>query len=83
MRQVQLAEEEKQFASLISEAEAGASLTILRAGRPVAQIVPFPVPRVSETERRQALTQLRAIMEHGYDLHGLKIESRDELYDCE
>ena len=81
MRQVQLAEEEKQFASLVSEAEAGTSLTILRAGKPVAQIIPFPQPDVATAERQQALIHLRAIMEHGYDLGGLKIGNRDQLYD--
>ena len=82
MRQVQLREEEEQFAALVSEAEAGESLTILRGDKPVAQIIPFPVSHnnADEAERQAALKRLRAIMERGYDL-GIVWNGRDELYD--
>ena len=83
MRQVQLHEEEEQFAALVAEAEAGESLTILRAGRPVAQIIPFPEQSVdtrSEDERMQAVSRLKAIMHKGYAL-GIVWNGRDELYD--
>ena len=80
MRQVQLIEEEKQFASLVSEAEAGESLTILRAGKPVAQIIPFPEDNKTREQRMAALEKLEATMKKGYDL-GIVWNGRDELYD--
>jgi prevent-host-death family protein len=79
MRQVQLDEQEQQFASLIAEAEAGESLTILRRGKPVAQIVPFP-KQLTEAERAAAIERLSASMEKGLDLGGVW-NGRDELYD--
>jgi prevent-host-death family protein len=81
MRQVQLHEEEQQFAALVSEAEAGESLTILRHGKPVAQIIPFT--KMNEpvaAERSAALARLSSLMEKGYDM-GLVWNGRDELYD--
>lgn len=80
MRQVQLVEEEKQFASLVSEAEAGQSLTILRAGKPVAQIIPFPEGDKTREQRMAALKELEATMKKGYDL-GIVWNGRNELYD--
>ncbi len=81
MRQVPLHEEEQQFAALISEAEAGESLTILRQGKPVAQIIPFPeVSGATEAERLAALERLRTLMNRGLDLGGTW-NGRDELYD--
>ncbi|WP_162539287.1 type II toxin-antitoxin system prevent-host-death family antitoxin [Granulicella sp. WH15] len=84
MRQVQLREEDKQLAALIAEAEAAEGLTILRAGKPVAKIIPFTVPEAGsalDAEREAARTELRRIMDHGYELGGYRIASRDELYD--
>jgi len=83
MRQVQLQEVEEHAADLIAEAESGASITILKAGRPVAQIIPFadPVPEFfSESERQAARAELKAITARGYDL-GVVWNGRDELYD--
>ncbi|CAN5446386.1 hypothetical protein BH10ACI4_BH10ACI4_12050 [soil metagenome] len=83
MRQVQLHEEEHQFAALVSQAEAGESLTILRHGRPVAQIIPFPnsTDTVNQhADRQTALRELEALMEKGFDL-GIVWNGRDELYD--
>ncbi|ADW67604.1 type II toxin-antitoxin system Phd/YefM family antitoxin [Granulicella tundricola] len=79
MRQVQLHEEEEQFASLVSEAEAGESLTILRAGKPVAQIIPFPEP-AADDDGVAAMRRLQALMKQGLDLGGVW-NGRDELYD--
>jgi len=80
MRQVQLHDAEQQFAALVSEAEAGGSMTILRGDRPVAQIIPFPESVDRETARLQAVAQLNALMEKGVDM-GLAWNGRDELYD--
>jgi len=82
MRQVQLHEEEAQFASLIAEAEAGESLTILRAGKPVAQIIPFPEQPLRGADREAALQELIALMDKGLDLGGVW-NGHDEIYDRE
>ncbi len=84
MRQVQLAEAQEHLADLVSEAEGGQRITILREGHPVAEIIPFPdlaEPQPTPEERQAAWERLSALMERGIDLGGFKIESRDELYD--
>ena len=81
VRQVQLRQDDTNLAAYVSEAEAGETVTILRDGKPVAQIIAFPKAKVSDAERQQAIEGLRTIMDHGYDLGGLKITSRNELYD--
>ncbi len=83
MRQVQVQEAAENFVGLIDEAEAGASLTIVKAGRPVAQIVPFQAEGseiFSDADRRAAREELRAITAKGFDL-GIVWNGRDELYD--
>lgn len=80
MRQVQLSEAEQQFSALISEAEAGESLTILRGDKPVARIIPFPHDEEREATRLAAAARLDTLMEKGYDM-GLVWNGRDELYD--
>ncbi len=85
MRQVQLHEEEEQFAALVAQAEAGESLTILKGGRPVAQIIPFPrsnPERQAEEDRQLAVRRAKAMMAGGSDL-GIEWYGRDELYDRE
>jgi antitoxin (DNA-binding transcriptional repressor) of toxin-antitoxin stability system len=79
MRQVQLPEEERQFAALVSQAEAGEILTILRGGKPVAQLIPVP-PQRTDAEREEARKKLIELMNQGVDLGGLW-NGRDELYD--
>jgi antitoxin (DNA-binding transcriptional repressor) of toxin-antitoxin stability system len=79
MRQVQLSEVEQQFAALVSEAEAGQSLTILRGDKPVAQIIPFPV-EATKAERAAARERLIALMDRGVET-GTTWNGRDELYD--
>jgi antitoxin (DNA-binding transcriptional repressor) of toxin-antitoxin stability system len=80
MRQVQLHEEEQQFASLVSEAEAGESLTILRHGKPVAQIIPFPGSQTMKDAREAALKELNLLLEQGLPLGGTP-PTRDEMHD--
>jgi antitoxin (DNA-binding transcriptional repressor) of toxin-antitoxin stability system len=82
MRQVQLHEEEQQFAALVSEAEAGESLTILRQGKPVAQIIPFAHTQEQSVhlERQAAIQELDTLLETGIPLGGIP-PSRDEMHD--
>ena len=86
MRQVQLHEAEQNLAALVAEAEAGESLTILRNGKPVAQIIPFDghaeEKEVTETDRQAAAKRLQALMDQGFDL-GIEWNGRDEIYDRE
>jgi antitoxin (DNA-binding transcriptional repressor) of toxin-antitoxin stability system len=78
MRQVQLHEAQEQFAALVSEAEAGESLTILRGDKPVAQIIPFPA-QSTQDERSAARDRLFALMDRGVEMGTWN--GRDELYD--
>ena len=78
MRQVKL-EEMVDFGTLVGEVEAGGEgVTVMRGGKPVAQVIPFPVPS-DEAKRLEAVARAVAIMDAGYDLGGYKID-RDELY---
>ena len=82
MRQLELKDAEKHFSDLIAEAEAGQTLMILRANKPVARIVPAQATEtVASSDQEDAHQELLRIMNHGYDLGGLKITNRDELYD--
>ena len=80
MRHVQLHEEEQQFAALIAEAEAGESLTILRQGKPVAQIVPFPAKESTSSEREAAHRELMEILRKGIPMGGVP-PTRDEMHE--
>ncbi len=88
MRQVQLNEDDHQLATLVSEAEAGESVTILRGERPVAQIIPFPEiknPEASMDEdallrREAAIKRIREIMQEGIPMGGVP-PTRDEMHD--
>ncbi len=79
MRQVQIEEAGEHFAELLSQAEAGESLTILRGNRAVAQIVPFRA-QVDIASHDAARQRLRAAMDRGLDLGGVW-NGRDELYE--
>jgi antitoxin (DNA-binding transcriptional repressor) of toxin-antitoxin stability system len=82
MRNVQLTEAEEHLADLVSEAEAGETLTILRGDKPIARIVPFRAATPPDESLRQAVVQrLIALMEQGIDLGGFKITNRDQVYD--
>ena len=80
MRQVQLHEEEQQFAALVAEAEAGESLTILRHGKPVAQIIPFPTNERLNPDREAARKEWLAIMQKGIPMGGVP-PTRDEMHE--
>jgi antitoxin (DNA-binding transcriptional repressor) of toxin-antitoxin stability system len=87
MRQVQL-NDDGQLATLVSEVEAGESVTILRGERPVAQIVPLPeakslsIPQAdaAELKRKTAIKRIREIMTKGVPLGGAP-PTRDEMHD--
>ncbi len=83
MQQVEIEREHEPFAELVRKAEAGESLTSVKAGKPVARLIPFaeetPVA-VSEAERQAAWDRLQAVSEKGFDL-GIVWNGRDELYD--
>jgi antitoxin (DNA-binding transcriptional repressor) of toxin-antitoxin stability system len=88
MRQVQLSEDGHQLATLVSEVEAGESVTILRGERPVAQIIPFPetekpaMPMDEEAllKREAAIQRISEIMRKGIPMGGVP-PSRDEMHD--
>jgi len=87
MRQVQL-NDDGQLATLVSEVEAGESVTILRGERPVAQIIPFPESKslsirqadTAELKREAAVKRIREIMTKGVPLGGTP-PTRDEMHD--
>jgi len=84
MRQVQLEQTHESLDELVTEAESGQSLTIFRAGNPVAKIIPFanPAQAAIEPDRLEALQRLTAFMDAGLDLGGTW-PGREQLYNAE
>jgi prevent-host-death family protein len=80
MRQVQLQDAEEHFAALVAEAEAGESLTIVRDGKAVAQIIPFPEKSDELSDRDAAIRELDLLLRQGLDLGGVA-PTRDEMHD--
>ena len=83
MRNVQMLEDDIKLKQLAEEAATGQPVTLLQGDRPIAQIIPFPAPAITEEQRLKAGEELLAILEKGFDLGGLRIENRDELYERE
>jgi antitoxin (DNA-binding transcriptional repressor) of toxin-antitoxin stability system len=85
MRSISIQEFEKDPKACIAEAEAGQRLILLRGGKPVAEIVPASetdsTREAKEQKRLAAVRRLTEIMDKGVDLGGLRITSRDELYE--
>ena len=71
----------------VRELAAGQRLQLVVDQVTVAEIVPINLVALAEQQRQQAdkrrlaLERLLAIMDRGIDMGGLKITSRDELYD--
>lgn len=90
MRQISIQEFERDPKACIAEVEAGHALTLLRAGKPIVEISPAPQTNglldgqlwKTEEERMAAGAELMQILRKGSDLGGLRIENRDELYEC-
>ncbi len=85
MRNVSIQEFEEHPAKLLAEVESGQRLTVIRGGKAIAEFRPVidSAASVTQTGRAEAGARLLALMEKGIDLGGLKIESRDELYQRE
>ena len=85
MRSISIQEFEKDPKACIAEAEAGQRLILVRGGKPVAEIVPASGTEASleaeEQKRLEAVRRLTEIMDKGVNLGGLRITSRDELYE--
>ena len=81
MKTVTLKEANQNFSKLIRELEsAGESFVITRQGRPVARLLPHAADRTADPEWQAAHDRLKALLEEGLPLGGLKVD-RDELYD--
>lgn len=85
MRNVSIQEFEEHPAELLAEVESGQRLTVIRGGKAVAEFHPVVDSDASakKIRRAEAGARLLALMEKGIDLGGLRIESRDELYERE
>lgn len=80
MRNVSLQELETHAADLISEVEAGHRLTLIRGGKPVADIVPHVVEQTLDADREAARKRLLELLEEGIPMDGKPL-TRDEIYD--
>jgi len=64
---------------LVAEMEAGHRMTLVRAGQPIAEVVPCAkVP--TQAEREAAFEELQKIFANARPL-GIEWKGRDELYD--
>jgi prevent-host-death family protein len=77
-------EANRSFSKILREAESGKAVTITRNGRPVARLVPAPVPAgveaMSEEERKAAKKDLMDLLEKGFHLGGRGF-TRDEMHE--
>jgi antitoxin (DNA-binding transcriptional repressor) of toxin-antitoxin stability system len=89
MRQISIQEFEQDPKACLAEVEAGHGLTLLRGGKPVVDISPASdiddllsgQVWKTEDERLAAGAELMNLLRTGFDLGGLRIENRDELYE--
>lgn len=77
-------EANRSFSKILKEAENGQPVTITRNGKPVARLVPAPVPpksgTMSKKARDKALKKFLALLEKGFDLGGNGF-TRDEMHE--
>ena len=75
-------EANRSFSKILKEAENGKSITITRNGKPVALLVPAPIPApvesMSEEDRKKAHKELMDLLEKGLPLGGRRY-TRDEM----
>lgn len=95
MRQLSVQEFEDDPKGYLAQAEAGQRLVLHRGGKAVLEIGPSPgvqrggewrgdeeeETQPSSEERQAAVKRLMLKLNKGYDLGGLRIENRDELYE--
>ena len=80
MRTVSLTTASQEFSRLIREVERGESVLITRRGRPIAKLVPHSAGRFADPEWAAAYERMKAQLEEGASLGGLKVR-REEIQD--
>ena len=80
MRTVSLMTANQEFSKLIKEVERGQDFLITRRGQPVAKLTPHPVDKASDPVWAAAYRRMRARLEQGASLGGLRVD-RKTLYD--
>ena len=82
MTSVGAREANRSFSKILKEAENGKTITITRNGKPVARLMPAPVPAgvdsTSKEERKAAHKRLMALLDKGLPLGGRRY-TRDEM----
>jgi len=82
MTSVGAREANRSFSKILKEAENGKTVIITRNGKPVARLVPVPVPApvesMSEEDRKAAHKRLMALLDKGLPLGGRRY-TRDEM----
>jgi prevent-host-death family protein len=78
MRFVTAREANQGFSRILREAEEGESVVILRRGRPVALLAPYPT--ADTEERKRAITQIVGLMRQGVPIGGRPF-TRDEMHE--
>ena len=75
-------EANRSFSKILKEAENGKSITITRNGKPVARLIPAPVPAgaesMTEEDRKAAHKRLMDLLDKGLDFGGRRF-TRDEM----
>jgi prevent-host-death family protein len=80
MKQVSLRDANQNFSRYIAEVEDGERITLLRRGRPVADIIPHSTKRRLEPKREAARRRLLTLLDEGLHLGG-KPMTRDEMHE--
>jgi antitoxin (DNA-binding transcriptional repressor) of toxin-antitoxin stability system len=68
----------------LNELESGHNLIVVREGKPIAQVVPINselADSAAERDHATAVDDMLKLINKGWNLGGLRIGDRDELYD--
>lgn len=79
MKSVSARQANQEFSKLLAEVKSGKEVIITSRGEPVAKMVPYAPPGMTQ-ERRAAVDRLLKLLRKGYHLGG-KGFTRDEMHE--
>lgn len=74
-------EADEGFSSLLAEVEGGTEVVVTKDGRPIARLLPYRLPEMTE-QRKAAIEAVIRMMEEGLDFGpDFKMPTRDEMHE--
>lgn len=78
--QISLREANQHFAHYVKQVEQGHDIVITRRGIPSVKIIAITGKKVLDEQQKAARIRMRAFMDKGYSLGGLRVK-RDDIYE--